>query len=63
MKKTNEQLFQLYGKVQKGDKQAISEFVSLYNKHLKNKVNLDTMINRKTEFHIMYCHLDTVLKR
>lgn len=52
------EIFELYGKVQKGDKQAKQEMVALYKKEFprKNIYYKDLNIS-KSEMHMIYSHL------
>ena len=51
---TKEQIFELYGKVLKGDKLAKKEFVGLYMSKFPNRNWMDLSQN---SLHIMYLHL------
>lgn len=60
MAKTNEYIFQLYGKAQKGDKDAIKHLIQLhglkYPDHLFHRADY-VSLNRKQDLHTMYLHL------
>jgi len=58
--KTNENLFQLYAKVQNGDREAIKNLIQLhkskYPDHFFHKKGY-TPPDRKMDLHTMYLHL------
>ena len=57
-KKTDNKIFNLYKKVQSGDKEAIKQFINLYKKSFPKGHMIQYLeINRKEALKIMYLHL------